>query len=326
MGGPITCPVFTGIMGTAGVGSAAFGTADVIEGIQDVEYGIYGDLTTKSFNPYKDILGEKAYYTVENITSGVAGTMMTFDMVYGVGRGVKNYLTAKNAAGVVEAETVEAIETAKISEIEMTSAVEAKTVEAAEIAELETSGAIKAQVAEVTQISEFEAAKTARISEMQAASVESISAEAGGEIAELESAEVGTELGGVNRGNNRPAWRQSEIDARIDFPEYQEQVSFINGKEVPYGTKGSVRPDFYKEGYSVDIKNYNIETQAGRNSLAKNIEKQYNKRIDNLPAGTKQAVQIDIRGQNVSDELLQSLYNDIMQRTNDGITIYFKMN
>ncbi|MBQ8016989.1 MAG: hypothetical protein IJ258_02680, partial [Methanobrevibacter sp.] len=255
-----------------------------------------------------------------------AGTMMTFDMVYGVGRGVKNYLTAKNAAGVVEAETVEAIETAKISEIEMTSAVEAKTVEAAEIAELETSGAVKAQAAEVTQISEFEAAKTARISEMQAASVENISVEAGGEIAELESAEVGTELGGVNRGNNRPAWRQSEIDARIDFPEYQEQVSFINGKEVPYGTKGSVRPDFYKEGYSVDIKNYNIETQAGRNSLAKNIEKQYNKRIDNLPAGTKQAVQIDIRGQNVSDELLQSLYNDIMQRTNDGITIYFKMN
>lgn len=30
--------------------------------------------------------------------------------------------------------------------------------------------------------------------------------------------------------------------------------SFINGEEVPYGTKGSVRPDYYKDGFSADIK------------------------------------------------------------------------
>ena len=40
---------------------------------------------------------------------------MTFDMMYGVGSGVKNYLTAKNAAGAVEAEALEAVEVAEIS-------------------------------------------------------------------------------------------------------------------------------------------------------------------------------------------------------------------
>ena len=103
---------------------------------------------------------------------------------------------------------------------------------------------------------------------------------------------------------SRPTWRQSELDAATEFPGYADQKSFINGKEVSYGTKGSVRPDYYKEGFSVDIKNYNIENASGRSNLARNIEKQYYQRIENLPNGTKQSVMIDIRGQSVSDEVL----------------------
>ena len=124
----------------------------------------------------------------------------------------------------------------------------------------------------------------------------------------------------------RPTWRQSEIDAAVDFPDYSAQKSFINGQEVPYGTKGSVRPDYYKNGYSVDIKNYNIENASGRSNLTRNIEKQYYQRIKNLPEGTKQSVMIDVRGQNVSDADLKALYNSIMNRTNDDIEILFKMN
>ena len=98
-----------------------------------------------------------------------------------------------------------------------------------------------------------------------------------------------------------------------------------NGEEVPYGTKGSVRPDYYKDGYSVDIKNYNVESASGRSNLARNIEKQYYQRIENLPEGTKQSVMIDIRGQNVTDADLRALYNDIMKRTDNGVEIVFKM-
>ena len=125
---------------------------------------------------------------------------------------------------------------------------------------------------------------------------------------------------------NRPSWRQSEIDASKQFPEYAEQKSFIDGKEVPYGTKGSVRPDLYKEGSSIDVKNYNVESATGRSNLARNIEKQYYQRVDNLPEGTEQMVLIDIRGQNVSNADLTSLYNDILKRTNNEIAIKIKTN
>lgn len=125
---------------------------------------------------------------------------------------------------------------------------------------------------------------------------------------------------------NRLSWRQSEMDAAKDFPDYVEQKSFLNGKEVPYGTKGSVRPDLYKDGFSIDVKNYKIETSAGRNNLARNIEKQYYQRLNNLPSETKQSVLIDIRGQNVFQDNLTTLYNDIMERTNGGIKIRYKSN
>ncbi|MBR2409224.1 MAG: hypothetical protein IKB07_09780 [Lachnospiraceae bacterium] len=135
-------------------------------------------------------------------------------------------------------------------------------------------------------------------------------------------------VGDVAKNSNkasRPTWRQSELDAATDFPEYKSQKSFINGKEVPYGTKGSVRPDYYKAGSSIDIKNYNIESANGRNNLARNIEKQYYQRAENLPKGTQQSVMIDVRGQSVTDADTSALYDNIMKRTENGINVLFKM-
>lgn len=146
---------------------------------------------------------------------------------------------------------------------------------------------------------------------------------------EESSSETGLDIRNANDESgtetSRPTWRQSELDAAKDFPDYDAQKSFINGEEVPYGTKGSVRPDYYKDGYSVDIKNYNVESASGRSNLARNIEKQYYQRIENLPEGTKQSVMIDIRGQNVTDADLSALYDDIMKRTDNGVEILFKM-
>lgn len=82
----------------------------------------------------------------------------------------------------------------------------------------------------------------------------------------------------------------------------------------------------YKEGSSIDVKNYKVESASGRSNLAKNTEKQYYQRVDNLPTGTNQTVLIDIRGQNVCNADLTSLYNDIMKRTNNCITITIKTN
>jgi hypothetical protein len=137
---------------------------------------------------------------------------------------------------------------------------------------------------------------------------------------------TGDEVIGKGTGNARPSWRQSEIDIGKEYPEYSAQKSFKNGKEVPYGTKGSSRPDYYKEGFSIEVKNYKIITPEGRSRLVNNISTQFEKRLSDLPRGTKQTVIIDIRGQNVSEEILDDLYDKIMKKTNGKVNIRFKTN
>ena len=124
----------------------------------------------------------------------------------------------------------------------------------------------------------------------------------------------------------RPSWRQSEIDVEKDFPDYNAQKSFKDGIEVPYGEKGSSRPDLYQTGHSIEVKNYKITTSSGRSRLVNNVSKQVEKRISDLPDGTKQSVIIDIRGQDVSDEILEGLYEKIMNKTNGNVDIRFKTN
>ncbi|ALA53232.1 hypothetical protein [Niallia sp. BSM11] len=55
------------------------------------------------------------------------------------------------------------------------------------------------------------------------------------------------------------------------------------------------------------------------------MSKQINKRISDLPEQTKQSVIIDVRGQNVSRDVLRDIKQKINERTNDVAEIIFKM-
>jgi hypothetical protein len=103
-------------------------------------------------------------------------------------------------------------------------------------------------------------------------------------------------------------------------------VSFKDGVEVQHGTKHSSRPDFYIKGHSIEVKNYNLTTSSGRSNLVRNVSKQINKRINDLPSGTKQTVIIDVRGQNISRDVLRDVRNRINERTNGVAEIIFKIN
>jgi hypothetical protein len=48
-------------------------------------------------------------------------------------------------------------------------------------------------------------------------------------------------------------------------------------------------------------------------------------RISDLPEQTKQSVIIDVRGQNVSRDVLRDIKQKIIERTNDVAEIIFKM-
>ncbi|MBU3231231.1 hypothetical protein N7M99_12170 [Shouchella clausii] len=133
------------------------------------------------------------------------------------------------------------------------------------------------------------------------------------------------ETGGKGTDKTRPSWRQSEIDVGKEYPGYRDQVSYKQGNEVSHGTKNSSRPDFYIKGHSIEVKNYKVTTSSGRSNLIRNVSKQINKRISDLPEQTKQSVIIDVRGQNVSRDVLRDIKQKINERTNDVAEIIFKM-
>ena len=108
------------------------------------------------------------------------------------------------------------------------------------------------------------------------------------------------------------------------YPDYEPQKSFKDGQEVPYGTKGSTRPELYKPGHSVEVKNYNVETPSGQNNLVNNVSNQIKSRTPNLPSGTKQTVIVDVRGQNVSNEVLKSIRSRILDKSGVIVEIIFK--
>lgn len=123
---------------------------------------------------------------------------------------------------------------------------------------------------------------------------------------------------------NRPTWRKSELDTQTRYLGYAPQKSFKDGIEVTCGTKGSSKPDFYKPGHSIEVKNYSLKTKRGQSNLVNNVSRQVNSRIKNLPIGTKQHIVVDIRGQIISGEIMKSVRRRILEKCKVKVTIYFR--
>lgn len=107
------------------------------------------------------------------------------------------------------------------------------------------------------------------------------------------------------------------------------ELSFIkdeNGNivQAKYGEKGSIRPDYYKEGHRVNIKNYNVTNSNGRARLVENIRKQYWQRKEFFGSGTKQTFVLDMRGQDLTRDIINELQNKIYNETETTIEIIIK--
>lgn len=116
----------------------------------------------------------------------------------------------------------------------------------------------------------------------------------------------------------RPSWRQSELDdARDRTPDFAPQVSFMNGAEVPRNTDGSVRPDGVsrdRRSASFEMKNYNIN--ANSYDLIRDVIDQVLYRAKHLPRGMQQNINIDVRGQQVSQGQLDEVRKRIVEKSN----------
>jgi toxin YqcG len=58
--------------------------------------------------------------------------------------------------------------------------------------------------------------------------------------------------------------------------------------------------------------------------LIRNVSNQVSKRLKDLPPNTKQTIIIDVRGQNVTNDVLRSIRNEIIENTSGKVEIRFK--
>lgn len=142
-----------------------------------------------------------------------------------------------------------------------------------------------------------------------------------------------------------PHWRASEIDTGADLntgilpgelppaSAFRPEVPFKGGIIVPRRTRGSSRPDHFAavkvtdpltqrtrtERYSVETKNYQIETPVGRRRLVDTLGTQLRHRARQLPRGTRQIVVVDVRGRSLTQRQQEALATQISVATGGAV-------
>lgn len=117
---------------------------------------------------------------------------------------------------------------------------------------------------------------------------------------------------GATVAKSVPTPRESELAALQKFGG-KEQVTFLNGKEVAYGTKGATRPDILREVggklEAIEVKNYDLVNNA--NVLYSELEREVTARVANLPEGSLQRVVLDVTGRGYDDVLIETIKQGI---------------
>jgi len=119
--------------------------------------------------------------------------------------------------------------------------------------------------------------------------------------------------------NTIPTPRGSELTVLDRTKNSTEQVSFLDGQEVPMNTPGATRPDVVVKNANgtvkaIEVKNYNLEQSSNRSTLLNELERQVTSRASNLPAGSTQEIVLDVRGRGFSDELINATITTIRNR------------
>ena len=138
------------------------------------------------------------------------------------------------------------------------------------------------------------------------------------------SAIIGSVAGGTSKAlslyratKTIPTPQQSEIRALSKYTG-EEQVSFLNGKQVSSSVANATRPDIvrYNDGIleAIEVKNYNLASSSSRNTLYKELERQVTNRVTHLPKNSTQRVVLDVKGRDFSEELINQVINNIKSR------------
>ena len=119
--------------------------------------------------------------------------------------------------------------------------------------------------------------------------------------------------------NTIPTPRESELTVLDRTANSSEQLSYLDGVEVPMNTPGATRPDVVVQNAdgtinAIEVKNYNLASSNSRGTLLSELERQITSRVSNLTAGSTQEIVLDVRGRGFSDELIDATITAIRNR------------
>ena len=126
--------------------------------------------------------------------------------------------------------------------------------------------------------------------------------------------------GTVEIADDIPQWRQAELRALNQSGGY-EQLTYMNGKQVPFGTKGATRPDVVVDMIdhieAVEVKYYNLESKSCLNMLYDELEREVSARVANLPRGSTQKVILDVTNRGFSEATCNNVADQIWTLLDD---------
>ena len=100
----------------------------------------------------------------------------------------------------------------------------------------------------------------------------------------------------------------------------REQVSYLNGQEVPSSVSGATKPDLVRDINgkleAIEVKNYNLNSEESRRYLLKELDRQITSRSINLPSGSTQRIVLDVQGRNYDKKLIKEVIEDIQRTCN----------
>lgn len=110
----------------------------------------------------------------------------------------------------------------------------------------------------------------------------------------------------VSRGAITP--REAEQAAQAYYGG-REQVTYLNGEEVPYGTPGGVRPDVVVGNEAIEVKCYDLSHASNLYELRKTLTTEISQRVINLPDGMTQRIVINVEGRGYTSQYVEKVIN-----------------
>ncbi len=115
-----------------------------------------------------------------------------------------------------------------------------------------------------------------------------------------------------------PSPRESELFALEQYGG-SEQVTYLAGQEVPWGTAGGTRPDVVRQIgnqlESIEVKNYDLQNNVG--GLCSELKRQISQRVTDLPPDSLQRIALDVRGRGYTAEIIENAQNAIWSTLSD---------